>query len=89
MTATEFNEKYKKHIPKGWYGLGFDIPEITEMLDEEIGKICEKWGDAFEIHQIKLKFNMPRVYTNLYDIAGKEESMIENVIEKKISELLK
>ena len=59
------------------------------MLDEEIGKICEKWGDQFEIHQIKLKFNMPRVYTNLNEIAGREESMIEQEIEKKIAVLLK
>ena len=33
MTSREFNEKYKEHIPQGWYGLSFDILEVTEYLD--------------------------------------------------------
>ena len=35
MTAKEFNEKYKPYIPEGWYGLGFDIPEVTDYLDKD------------------------------------------------------
>jgi pantoate--beta-alanine ligase len=34
MTAGEFNKKYDKYIPEGWYGLSFDIPNITEYLDK-------------------------------------------------------
>ena len=36
MDANEFNEKYKLYIPEGWYGLGFNIPEVTDFLDKEM-----------------------------------------------------
>jgi hypothetical protein len=36
MTSQEFNEKYKLYIPEGWYGLGFNIPEVTYYLDKEM-----------------------------------------------------
>ena len=34
MTAEEFNEKYKQYIPEGWYGLGFNISDVTDYLDK-------------------------------------------------------
>ena len=87
MTAREFNEKYKLYIPEGWYGLGFDIPEITDYLDKEMEDLILIPG--FELHQIKLKFNMARFYfeTNWKDKGL--EAVIENKIESKINELVK
>ena len=35
MTSTEFNEKYKDYKERGFYGLDFDIPIVTDYLDKE------------------------------------------------------
>ena len=60
MTAEEFNEKYKQYIPEGWYGLGFNISDVTDYLDKVMEELILIPG--FELHQIKLKFNMARFY---------------------------
>lgn len=60
MDAKNFNEKYKQYIPEGWYGLEFDIPEVTEYLDRIMQDMILIPG--FELHQIKLKFDWPRFY---------------------------
>lgn len=80
MTANEFNEKYKEWLPEGWYGLGFDIPPVTEFLDDVFKDLTKIPG--FEYHQIKLKFNMPRFYTNL-------EHGLSHTIETRIGSLVK
>lgn len=87
MTSQEFNEKYKQHIPDGWYGLGFDIPEVTEYLDKVMEDLILIPG--FELHQVKLKFNMARFYfeTNWKD--KHLESALENKIEGEINKLVK
>jgi hypothetical protein len=87
MTANEFNEKYKPYIPKGWYGLEFDIPDVTDYLDKEMEDLIMIPG--FELHQIKLKFNMARFYfeTNWKDKGLEVAMMIK--IESKINELVK
>jgi hypothetical protein len=55
--------KYKKYIPKGWYGfsLGSPLPKgwyniIEEFLDYLIELENKKKIGKFEIHQIKSKF---------------------------------
>ena len=53
MTAKEFNEKYKPYIPEGWYGLGFNISDVTDYLDNVMEELILIPG--FELHQIKLK----------------------------------
>ena len=87
MTAEEFNQKYKEYIPNGWYGLGFNIPDVTEYLNEVMEDLITIPG--FEIHQIKLKFNMARFYfeTNWKDKGL--EAALEIKIENKINELVK
>jgi hypothetical protein len=85
MTDNEFNEKYKQYIPEQWYGLGFDIPEVTEMLDIEISEIIKLYP-KFEIHQIKLKFGSARFYTNINELAN---TNFEMIIEGKINELVR
>ena len=87
MTANEFNEKYKPYIPEGWYGLGFDISEVTDYLDKEMEDLILIPG--FELHQIKLKFNMARFYfeTNWKDKSL--EGVLMFKIESRINELVK
>ena len=88
MTANEFNEKYKPYIPKGWYGLDFDIPEVTDYLDKVMEDLIMIPG--FELHQVKLKFNMARFYfqTNWKDksLETELEIKIENQINKLVKE---
>lgn len=87
MTSQEFNEKYKPYIPEGWYGLGFNIPEVTDYLDKEMEDLILIPG--FELHQVKLKFNMARFYfeTNWKD--KHLESALGDKIETTINKLVK
>jgi hypothetical protein len=59
MTQQEFNTKYKNNIPVGYYGLGFNTPEVTQLLDSYFST-----KNNFEIFQIKMKFNFCRIYTS-------------------------
>jgi hypothetical protein len=87
MTANEFNEKYKPYIPEGWYGLGFDILEVTNYLDKVMEDLIMIPG--FELHQVKLKFNMARFYfeTNWKDKSLEAE--LQYKIEGQINKLVK
>jgi hypothetical protein len=87
MDADDFNQKYKQYIPNDWYGLGFNIPEVTEYLNEIMEDLITIPG--FELHQIKLKFNMARFY---FETDWKDkglEAALEIKIESKINELVK
>jgi hypothetical protein len=87
MTAKEFNEKYKQYIPEGWYGLGFNIPEVTAYLDEVMQDLITIPG--FELHQIKLKFNMARFYFDTKWNQKHLELYLGHGIEQKIDKLVK
>jgi hypothetical protein len=87
MDADEFNQKYKQYIPNDWYGLGFNIPEVNEYLNEVMEDLITIPG--FELHQIKLKFNMARFY---FDTKWKDKGLevaLMIKIESKINELVK
>ena len=87
MTQQEFNEKYKQYIPKGWYGLSFDIPEVTEYFDGVMQDLITIPG--FELHQIKFKFGMARFY---FDTDWKDkrlQSALEFAIENKMNGIIK
>ena len=51
-------DKYRKHIPKGWYGfsIGEPLPPNWFKAIDEVVELCVKNDPDFEIHQIKLKF---------------------------------
>jgi hypothetical protein len=87
MTQQEFNEKYKQYIPEGWYGLSFDIPEVTIYLDGVMQDLITI--PRFELYQIKLKFGMARFY---FGSIWKEKHLqlaLEFAIEKRINEIVK
>ena len=79
MTKYEFNIKWLAYIEDGYYGLEFDIPEVTKFLDNIMLDLTKIPG--FKIHQIKMKFNNSRFYTNLGSY------MLSNLIERKINEI--
>ena len=79
MTAKEFNEKYKDYLETGHYGMSIDDPETLEHFDkcfESLTKVND-----FKFSQIKLKFGMGRVYTNIHEIAPAFNIVINNMEE--------
>ena len=78
----DLNEKYRKYIPKGWYGFDIGtliIPLWMEIIDK-IVELCVSMDPNFEIHQIKLKFGGIRFYCGseiIEDLHG-VEYLIEN-----------
>ena len=87
MDADDFNQKYKQYIPNDWYGLGFNIPEVTDYLDGVMEDLILIPG--FELHQVKLKFNMARFY---FETRWKDKSLeteLEIKIENQINKLVK
>ena len=88
MTQKEFNEKYKQYIPEGWYGLEFDIPEVTDYLDSiMVDGLTNLPG--FEINQIKLKFGMCRFYFETTLPNKKMQFIIEMGIEQEVNNIIK
>lgn len=87
MTRQEFNEKYKQWIPEGWSGLDFDKPQVTEYLDREMQDLVMIPG--FELHQIKMKFEWPRVYFTTSFKNKATELAIAMRIQEDINRLMK
>lgn len=87
MTRQEFNEKYKQWIPEGWSGLDFDKPKVTEYLDREMQDLVMIPG--FELHQIKMKFEWPRVYFTTSFKNKATELAIAMRIQEDINRLMK
>jgi len=80
MNTIEFNEKWKKHLEQGHYGLDIDHQEVINYLDEKFTKILSDFPN-FEYSQIKLKFGQARVYMEPMNINTRE---IEETINKII-----
>lgn len=72
-------EKYKKHIPKGWYGfsMGSPTPNSWYKAIDEILQLCIKNDPDFEINQIKMKFGGIRFYV--------ESQVIEDMLDIEIA----
>lgn len=87
MTTNEFNQKYKEYLEEGHYGLDISIPTVINYMDEVFEGLTKIPG--FKYTQIKLKFNMCRFYSNLYEVMGQFGGKINNMIEKDIDYLVK
>ena len=87
MTRQEFNEKYKQWIPEGWSGLDFDVPQVTEYLDQAMQDLIMIPG--FELHQIKLKFDWPRFYFTTSFKNKDTELAIAMRIQERINAIIK
>jgi hypothetical protein len=88
MTVEQFNEKYKEYLEEGHYGLDISIPSVVKYLDEEVFPGLIKIP-GFTYSQIKLKFNMPRFYTNLDEVTNRFVfSAITYSIEEDIKKLV-
>jgi len=78
MTAEEFNKKWEKHLEKGHYGMDIHNDEVIDYMDKEFTEEV-KTNPNFTYTQIKLKFNMARVYVES-DNASKWEKAIDEML---------
>jgi len=81
------NDKFKKHIPKGWYGfggLGYPMPLIWfKVIEEFTDDLVDKFPDI-ELLQIKIKMGSVRYHTNNNSPGVREDiSKLEKVLSDK------
>jgi len=63
MTTGEFNTKYSKHLDEGHYGMDINDERVIQFLDKEFTEEIEH-DSNFKFQQIKLKWNMTRIYSS-------------------------
>lgn len=77
MTSDEFNKKYLAYLEIGHYGLGIEIPEFTQWLDEQFQEFIKY--PNFKYSQIKSKFGRGRFYCK-----GLPDNLVQ-LVENKIT----
>ena len=86
-TSKEFNEKYEAYLEEGHYGMSIDEPSVLAYVDQVFNDLT--WIPGFKYQQIKTKYGLPRVYTNLQDIMPFAGRIIQQELEDKIGFILK
>lgn len=86
-TSQEFNEKYKDYLEEGHYGMDLNIPAVVSYVDTVFNDLIKIEG--FKYSQIKTKFGLARVYTNLDELLPFVGRIIHQELEEKINFILK
>lgn len=86
-TSSEFNEKYKDYLEEGHYGMDINEPSVLAYVDQIFNDLTQIPG--FKYQQIKTKFGLSRVYTNLDEIIPFVGRIIHQELEEKINFILK
>lgn len=86
-TSKEFNEKYKEYIEEGHYGMDINEPSVLAYVDQIFNDLIKIPG--FQFSQIKTKYGMARVYTNLQEVMPFVSRIVEQELEEKINFILK
>ena len=86
-TIEEFNEKYKEYIDEDHYGMDINEPSVLAYVDQIFYDLTQIPG--FKYQQIKTKFGMARVHTNLEDLMPFVGRIINQELEEKINFILK
>jgi len=86
-TSKEFNTKYSAYLEKEHYGMDINEPSVIAYVDQIFNDLTEIPG--FKYQQIKTKFGLARVYTNLQEIMPFVGKLIEQELEEKINFILK
>ena len=81
--------KYKNHIPLGWYGfsIGEPTPRNWFIVIDEILKLCIAAEPEFEIYQIKMKYGGICFYVGsrkIEDINNIEDLIEETLYNEKL-----
>lgn len=86
-TTKEFNEKYKEYIEEGHYGMDINEPSVLTYVDQIFNDLIKIPG--FQFSQVKTKYGLARVYTNLYELMPFVGRIIDQELEEKINFILK
>jgi len=86
-TSIEFNEKYKDYLETEHYGMAINEPSVITYVDQIFNDLIQIPG--FKYQQIKTKFGLARVHTNLQEIMPFVGRIIEQELEEKINFILK
>lgn len=86
-TIEEFNNKYKEYIDEDHYGMDINEPSVLAYVDQIFNDLTQIPG--FKYQQIKTKFGLARVYTNLEEIMPFVGRIINQELEEKINFILK
>jgi hypothetical protein len=87
MTSKEFNTKYIDYLEEGHYGIDINIPAVLEYVDYVFNDLSKIPG--FKFQQVKTKFGLARVYTNLDELLPFVGRIIHQELEEKINFILK
>lgn len=83
MTAEQFNDKWDRFLPDGWYGMDLNDEKAIEVVDKHFEDEFQHI-EGFQFYQIKMKWGSSRVYTNLgtlfNDVGLEMEQYVENII---------
>lgn len=86
-SSKEFNEKYAEFLEEGHYGIDIDVPAVIEYVSTIFYDLTKIPG--FKYEQIKTKYGLARVYTNLNEILPIVGRLINQELEEKINFILK
>ena len=86
-TTEEFNTKYAQYLETDLDGLSIEYPSVIHYMDQIFKDLIKIEG--FQYGQIKTKFGMARVYTNLDEILPFVGRLIHQELEEKINFILK
>lgn len=86
-TNEEFNNKYQDYLEELHWGMQIQVPAVLTYVDQIFQDLTEIPG--FKYQQIKTKFGLARVYTNLEDIMPFVGRIIQQELEEKINFILK
>ena len=86
-TSKEFNDKYKEYIDEEHYGMDISESSVLAYVDQIFNDLTQIPG--FKYQQIKTKFGLARVYTNLDDLMPFVGRIINQELEEKINFILK
>ncbi len=86
-TTTEFNEKYKEFIDEEHYGMDINEPSVIAYVDHIFSDLTKIPG--FKFQQVKTKYGLARVYTNLDELLPFVGRIINQELEEKINFILK
>jgi len=83
----EFNDKYDAYLEKDHGGMEIQVPAVLTYVDQIFNDLI-KIPD-FKYQQIKTKYGLARVYTNLDDLIPFVGRIINQELEEKINFILK
>jgi hypothetical protein len=86
-TNEEFNTKYIDYLEEGHWGMQIQVPAVLTYVDQIFQDLTQI--PRFKYQQVKTKFGMARVYTNLDDLMPFVGRIIQQELEEKINFILK